>query len=41
MASPWGVWRHLRREVEARAWILFGVIALDAVALVALVRVKW
>lgn len=41
MAIHWGVWRHLRREVEAKAWILFSAMALDAVALGALIWVKW
>jgi amino acid transporter len=41
MAIHWGVWRHLRREVEAKAWLLFSAMALDAVALGALGWVKW
>lgn len=32
----WGVFRHLRRRVGARAWVLLGAVALDALMLAAL-----
>ena len=40
MAVHWGVFRHLRGEVGAKAWILITAIALDAVVLSAFVYSK-
>ncbi len=36
----WGVWRHLRREIDAKAWVLIAAIVLDLVVLAAFVVVK-
>ncbi|MEO9612816.1 MAG: APC family permease [Nitratireductor sp.] len=41
MIIHWGVYRHLRREVGARGWILLTAIALDAVVLTAFTTMKW
>lgn len=37
----WGVLRHLREEVEAKAWILITAIILDMIVLGAFLWVKW
>ncbi|NMG41401.1 amino acid permease [Chelativorans sp. ZYF759] len=37
----WGVFRHLRREINARGWVLLIAIALDAVVLAAFAAMKW
>ncbi|CAN5688348.1 APC family permease [soil metagenome] len=37
----WGVYRTLRREIEARGWILLTAIALDTVVLAAFAMMKW
>jgi hypothetical protein len=37
----WVVLRHLREEVEAKAWILVTAIVLDVIVLGAFLRVKW
>ncbi len=37
----WGVLRHLREEVEAKAWILITAIILDVIVLGAFLWVKW
>jgi amino acid transporter len=36
----WGVFKHLRREVDAKAWILITAIILDVVVLAAFLSVK-
>ncbi|MDQ7813046.1 MAG: amino acid permease, partial [Brevundimonas sp.] len=41
MIIHWGVFRHLRREISARGWVLLMAIALDAVVLAAFVAMKW
>lgn len=40
IAIHWGVYRHLRHDVEAKGWILLSAIALDAVALGAFLAIK-
>ena len=40
IAVQWGVFRHLRREVQANAAVLLGAIALDAVVLGAFLVMK-
>lgn len=40
IAVHWGVLRHLRHEVEARAWVLVTAITLDAGALIAFLVIK-
>ena len=40
IAIHWGVFRHLRDDVEARAWVLVTAIGLDAVALLAFLIIK-
>ena len=40
MAVHWGVLRHLRRDVDANAWVLVSAIGLDAAALLAFIIVK-
>jgi len=40
MAIHWGVFRHLRKEVEASGWVLIVAIVLDAVALSAFLVMK-
>ena len=40
MAVHWGILRHLRGDVEARAWVLVIAIGLDAAALVAFLTIK-
>ena len=40
IAVHWGVLRHLRKDVEAKAWILISAIVLDAVMLVAFLYAK-
>ena len=40
VAVHWGVWRHLRDEVEARGWVPLAAIAADTVALAAFLVVK-
>lgn len=40
MVIHWGVFRYLREEVKARAWVLLTAIVLDAIVLVALLWVK-
>ena len=37
----WGVFRHLRKEIGARGWVLLTAIALDAVVLAAFAAMKW
>lgn len=37
----WGVWRHLRDETNALAWVLLTAIALDVVVLTAFAALKW
>jgi len=37
----WGVYRYLREEVSARAWILIAAMILDAIVLIAFVTIKW
>lgn len=39
--SHWGVFRNLREEIEARAWILLRAIALGAIVLTAFAVRKW
>jgi len=36
MAIHWGILRHIRQEVQARAWVLVTALALDAAVLAAL-----
>jgi hypothetical protein len=36
----WGVWRHLRRDIDAKASVLIAAIVLDLVVLAAFVVVK-
>lgn len=36
-----GVYRNLRREIDARGWVLLTAIALDAVVLIAFTVLKW
>ena len=36
-----GVYRNLRREINARGWVLLTAIALDAVVLIAFTVLKW
>jgi amino acid transporter len=40
IAVHWGVWRHLRDEVEARGWVPLAAIAADTIALAAFLVVK-
>lgn len=40
IAIHWGVLRHLREDVEAKAWVLVSAIGLDAVALLAFLIIK-
>lgn len=40
IAVHWGVWRHLRDDVGARAWVLIVAMLLDALALVAFLVIK-
>ena len=40
MAIHWGVWRHLRRDVGASAWVLITALGLDAVVLAGFVWSK-
>ena len=40
LVIQWGVFRHLRHDVGARAWVPIAAIAADAVALVAFLVVK-
>lgn len=40
IAIHWGVFRHLREDVEAKSWVLFTAMALDAIVLAALIVVK-
>jgi amino acid transporter len=40
IAIHWGVYRHLRHDVDAKGWILLSAIALDAVALGAFLAIK-
>jgi len=37
----WGVFRHLRREIGARGWVLLTSIVLDVVVLAAFAAMKW
>ena len=41
MLVQWGVWRHLRREIGARSWILLTALCLDAVVLTVFAALKW
>jgi len=36
----WGVFKHLRKEVEAKSWVLISAISLDAIVLVAFLWAK-
>ncbi|MBX3323905.1 MAG: APC family permease [Phycisphaeraceae bacterium] len=40
MAIHWGVFKHLRRELGARGWVLLTALALDAVVLGAFLYIK-
>lgn len=40
IAIHWGVWRHLKADVDARAWVLATAIVLDALALAAFIAIK-
>jgi amino acid transporter len=40
MFVHWGVFRHLREDVEAKAWIVLTALGLDALVLVAFLWVK-
>lgn len=40
IAIHWGVYRHLRHDVDAKGWVLLSAIALDAVALGAFLAIK-
>ncbi len=40
IAIHWGVWRHLKADVNASAWVLMTAIVLDALALVAFLVIK-
>ena len=40
IAIHWGVWRHLKTDVDAQAWVLATAIVLDALALVAFIVIK-
>jgi len=40
IAIHWGVWRHLKADVGARAWVLVTAIILDALALIAFLVIK-
>ena len=37
----WGVWRHLRRSIGAKGWIMLSAIVLDLVVLVTFTVLKW
>lgn len=41
MIIHWGVFRHLRKQIEARGWVLLSAVALDAVVLTAFAVMKW
>ena len=40
MCIPWGVFKHLREEVETKTWVLITVMILDLVVLSAFLWVK-
>jgi hypothetical protein len=40
-AGIFGVFRHLRRQIDAKGWVLLTAIALDAVVLAAFAVMKW
>jgi amino acid transporter len=40
IALQWGVLRHLRKDVDAKAWIIIAALAADATALVAFTLVR-
>ena len=40
MLVHWGVWRHLRHEIDAKSWILLTALAADAVVLIAFASIK-
>jgi len=40
IAVQWGVFRHLRQEIQATAFILIAAIVLDVVVLAALLMIK-
>lgn len=40
IALQWGVLRHLRKEVDAQAWVIIAALAADATALVAFVLIR-
>lgn len=40
MAIHWGVYRHLRKEIGAKGWILISALALDGIALTAFLAIK-
>ncbi|WP_062210881.1 APC family permease [Demequina oxidasica] len=40
IALQWGVLRHLRKEVKAKAWVIIAALAADVTALVAFVLIR-
>ncbi len=40
IAIHWGIYRHLRTDVEAKSWILLSAVALDALVLLAFLILK-
>ncbi|MEO1135976.1 MAG: APC family permease [Pseudomonadota bacterium] len=40
MAIHWGVFRHLRKEIGAKGWILISALVLDGLALTAFLAIK-
>ncbi|GIW97082.1 MAG: amino acid permease [Pirellulaceae bacterium] len=40
MAIHWGVFKHLRREIQAQSWILVTALVLDVIILAALIWIK-
>ena len=41
MAVHWGVWSRLRKEIDARGWVILTALVLDAVVLAAFTVLKW
>ena len=41
MIIHYGVWRYLREDVGARAWVVIGALVLDAIVLVTFLAIKW
>jgi amino acid transporter len=41
MAIQWGVLRHLREDVGAKAWILVSALLMDGVVLLVFIGMKW